>query len=404
MAKLSKEIKLVANETQNSVFESLQQTNRVYGDIDRTMEIIGGSSEDKVATRLGDAGKSLFRFIKLVNLKHPEVASLTKQKEWSDLSADVNNAMSGDVVDVDLTNKINTNYKTLLHQFIVKPRLVSDKDKREKLRDIKRFPKNVGLKSIYSQGEDVFFNKPVDFKLFVRFSNAHLDAKRVLEHQGQVFTAHAMPEVANKIRKRVQTIDDLKIAEYQGFQRIKPTDAAISLARMHGLKWHDINFINVPFKYFDDNIFWEDVGGGKTEEVRKNEELKKMFALKDKKIATFESGSSFVYQPRLYPLTSVPNPSKMVQEIIERVEHLPDQGDSPVFDYYWLLMPSITINHPLFKTQNGWQIKTKDGTRQFTNEYEASLALDIQLIENEYFMPVVIGERDGQCYFICLFV
>ncbi len=162
----------------------------------------------------------------------------------------------------------------------------------------------------------------------------------------------------------------------------------------------------MPFSFFETNYWAEMVD--KAVDTKEKEELKKLLVMKDKKLA-FADSVSFSYQPRLYPLAKFGNMPKDVTEVITKVESMPELNGCPAFDYYWVLMPSININHPFFRHKDGWRVRARRQEsggwtdlelKTYSDEYEAALALDQTLLCDGYFVPVVLGERDGKCFFL----
>ena len=56
-------------------------------------------------------------------------------------------------------------------------------------------------------------------------------------------------------------------------------------------------------------------------------------------------------------------------------------------------MPSLTFKDTVFCDFSGKELK-------FDTIEEAQKALDIEFLKNEYIVPILLGEVDGNCYFI----
>ena len=81
-------------------------------------------------------------------------------------------------------------------------------------------------------------------------------------------------------------------------------------------------------------------------------------------------------------------------EIISTLDNFPDANGKPIFDHYGIIVPSIQyklnyINDECNMIQN------------FSNSIDSSKALDKILIKGKHIHPIIIGEKDGKCFFIC---
>ena len=393
-------------DTQAMVLAALRDTSTSQAAPNPLLEEVA-TCNDAAITRLGNVGKALKKYVSQVALQHPDLLELTKEKDWDAFSRDVMQAItmpdSSDPGGVLAAVQARLNdYKSILRLLATpKPRLLRDPLQRNDVREEKKHAKHIGLKQVYMLGENGFYGKPDNFKLFVRNSDAHVAELSGLETQQKVFLDHSLPEVAHAVNKRIKALNDMRVTSYLGFHRLKPTDAAIIAARMHEIRWHELHFLTVPFKSFEGR-YWAEPEPRKEDK----EDMKRLLVTKDKKGASADA-VAFSYQPRLYQLAKFPELPRKVTEIISIVESFPELNGCPVFDYYWVLMPSININHPYFRTKDGWKVYVRSSPwcnpelKSFTDEYEAALALDEMLIADGYFNPIILGEREGMCYFLC---
>lgn len=408
MARMGMEMKRAVEETQSAVLQSLQACGTTQEEAhNQVLDTIVECDENTAVAKLGNVGKPVLSFAQQITLRHPDVADISKSDSWDSFSRDFFNAVGGDQGAKD---RLNSNvYKPIIRSMSCpKPRLVKDSIRRKELRGIKNQVRNIGMKHVYMLGENGFYGKPSNFEMFIRNSQAHLAEAESLSKNEEIFTKNNMPEVAHAVRRRIKDMQGIQNDSYLGFHRIKPPDAAIIAARMMDLPWNELYFLSIPFKYFERN-YWPEVKERRDEEKAKDE-IKRLLVMKDKKMAFIDS-VAFQYQPRLYPLSSFPGMPKQVESIISTVESLQELNGNPAFDYYWVLVPSININHPYFRQKDGWKVyarrQVEDGwtdleLKSYTNEYDAALALDSTLVCDGYFVPVVLGERDGKCYFLSL--
>jgi hypothetical protein len=233
-----------------------------------------------------------------------------------------------------------------------------------------------------------------------RFSTMPEEVSLKMNNQKTDFAKFGLSEMANVVGRKLESMKLVDNDLWQGFHRIKPSDAATILALMHGMAWHDMMYVVAPASNMPKDLF---VAYDPIEAVPEVDPVKKQITIKDRKLGNFDY-LSFSYQPRLYPLHSFPDHPAKVQEIIGIVENLSDTNGKPAFDYYWVLVPGIGVNHPTIKHPDGVYRLNIGAVKEFKTEMEAAKALDIALVKDRIIMPCVLGEREGQCYFLSLFM
>lgn len=388
----------------SKIHDRLANTQRMILESLRTAQKTPSYSPDPVLfetdpaklNSLGPAGSIVARFANSVNAQHPDVADFTADSEWDYFSKFV-----------DTGCPMANDFKTILNRLnVIKPRLLRDPLRRSEVQTIKSNVKHVGLKHVYMMGENGFYSRPDGFEVFVRGNDSCVPEMEKLIANYKTFSDNNMPEVANAVKKRIKTLEDMRSESVLGFHRMKPQDAAMVVARMLDLDWNEMHFVTVPFDFFEE-AYWPEITDRRDEE-RQRDEMKKLLVMRDRKMALADS-VAFTYQPRLYPLAKFVPPPKSVTDVIAAVESLPDLNGCPAFDYYWVLVPSININHPYFRHKDVWKVRVREASgdlvlRSFQDEYEAALALDKTLVSDGYFPPVVLGERDGKCLFLSLWL
>jgi hypothetical protein len=154
-----------------------------------------------------------------------------------------------------------------------------------------------------------------------------------------------------------------KQESYYGFNRITMTNAAVILAKQH--KYHFVRsanggvLISIPSDYFTSLSNKIYVFDALSLEVREYELPKSGF---------------LNYVPRVYPLHNLVVPDSM-WKIIDCLERFPDADFRPIFDTYWVMFP---------------------GTEE--EKY------DMYLLKQGIVCPILLGERDGKCFFISYWV
>ena len=214
-----------------------------------------------------------------------------------------------------------------------------------------------------------------------------------------------MNDTAELFGKRMRTLQE-SLADHFGFYRIRPDEAGIILARLHGFKWSDSEIIIIPSKYFDGYSFWTEKVKLSSLQDAKIEALKKTYILNTKFSPINNNTANFYYQARMHPLSQFSSLPTHAKEIVDKVEKFCLIGDKPFFDYLWVLVPSISLDHPLIrqdKNVDKWTLIDENGSQVvFEKEEKAANFLDIKLTEKNLVCPIIIGERDGKSYFLSM--
>lgn len=420
MSKLPTDTADIISDTQDLVLGGLPtdgQKINLPGWVD-ALRVVAETPEDVVKATLGNTGIRLQRFAIRVNPEHPDLESYFSElgnpavelfKSAADVlvAASADKAKNKDLADVEKDFLATESWMKIIRPLgMPRTRLLAGLEDRKTQRGIKKQIKSVGLKSIFQGGENTFYGRPAHFKRFARNSGYwHTEMKELQERQ-DMFASKHMNEMAHAFAKRMRALEE-SISDTLGFFRIKPDEAAVILARLHNFKWNDTGIVTISSKYFDGCHFWAEGATVETEE-EKNDAMKKALILNTRFIPTGIGTVFFNYQPRMYPLplwnARVAAPDR-VQKVIDRSEHFAALNRTPFFDYYWVLVPSININHPLIqKTKDHYTIREGNVNVVYTDPNEAAFSLDAILVKEGYVVPIIIGERDGKCYFLSMWV
>lgn len=248
-------------------------------------------------------------------------------------------------------------------------------DKRKKKNKIN----NISLRTFLFTGENGYYSMPDEFKFYVRNSNEYISEISKLEEIKNVFKNNQMVETSESLASRVSCFDVTRDS-FLGFRRLSPVHAAIISAKVNGIKWHDNN-LYIPKKGFAASKY------GVQEEIGDR--------------YSYES-NSYMYQARIYPLWMISNDMpKLANEVLAKLDNFYGHG-CPLFDYYWAVVPSINVKHRSFMKKSKWTIKDGDEIHEFADEESAANKIDFLFIRDGVFCPVILGERDGKCYFVCM--
>jgi hypothetical protein len=85
-------------------------------------------------------------------------------------------------------------------------------------------------------------------------------------------------------------------------------------------------------------------------------------------------------------------------ELVDHLDSFPDMNGKSLFDNLIVLVPSVKLHD-----YNGTYFirDLKGNILGFDRQEDAAAFLDKGLIESGLVHPVLLGERDSMCYFIC---
>ena len=94
--------------------------------------------------------------------------------------------------------------------------------------------------------------------------------------------------------------------------------------------------------------------------------------------------------------------SDETKSFINHLDNFPELNGKPSFDHYVVLFPTADIS------TGGWAsnfsyTNDKKETKNFTNSELAQKTMDTELVSKGLVRPIIMGEREGKCYFISYF-
>lgn len=250
--------------------------------------------------------------------------------------------------------------------------LLKSPEMREKRRKFKT------SKFLATAGKSEIVESCDDLKIYY-FASCLESEIATLKKMAEVFRSNNFDYFAQTADRRIAKIVNLSSERHCNFVKIDTKIASLICAKL-------MNFvaggqIRVPVKYFAG----------------------------DTAFRTFEPSGTLTYQARFHPLGKMTNVPERVKKILEYTEACPDLNGKPIFDYYWVLVPSIDIPYDLTGSVrvkmklNGedcivnLERKEEEDGKRFYHK------LDQYLIEKNMVMPIVMGEKSGgggTCYFI----
>lgn len=351
----------------------------------------------KVAeTALGKYGRRLVELINMVDLNHPDLPYVIHSIFCNDA------AFMQQVQDVlDLAERckhlssISHNFHKLVdrHKFSTHflstkfgSRLWKSKRDLEASRRNRKVQK-VNLSSVYRKGTEVWNNQPDNFKVYNRYNMPYLHEIELSERKLDRYEELGCQDIVDKVSAQIRQLRINLSYRYSGFNRLSMSVAAVILARMH----------NYKFK-----VAW-DIHDNRTANIIVPPVLLYEYQPKESEIpgvfASQTLGSCYYYEPRAYPVHQLlVNASDAMLKVVEHLDNFPDMNGRPLFDDLLVLVPSVKL-----QSVNGtYFVKDHAGNiLGFNSEEEAALFLDKTLMDNGFVHPVLLGERDGMCYFTC---
>lgn len=350
---------------------------------------------------MGSFGATLGKFCSKVDINHPYLASLfvdcnvsarqlKLMRQVAGISAYLKDNSFGLVSDL-LKNQF-IKHKEVSKDFtnkISRPpvRLLKNPADRTAARRSKMNPKVISLSGVLESSS--FAHVSSNFKSY--FCGYNYEEE--LQSQQLMFDTFNEMQVsayANYVLSDMEKTKKQISAQYYGFVRLRPSDAAMILAKSMGLNWKDgSKCVQVPRAVFNkDQIFWDDSG--------------------------LDTLSPLKYHPNNYPLHafSAKVPQKTA-EILDLLENYPAASGKPIFDHYWVVCPSFHLDYREFgvnKHKNRWIIYVKgekvkvdwDAESADVGEVnKASIMLDHNFVSSGFITPIVLGERNGECFFLC---
>jgi hypothetical protein len=367
---------------------------------------------ESVELALGKFGQKFRAFAEAVDLSHPHVQTLFEDMfaDDSDFCQDVTEllvladyARKHGLTRVlsNIGGKVVTREK--LCRAIVKTidspfnnrcriRLLRTRQERDRVRAEKRM-QAIDLGTVVKKGEEVWASQPDSFDNFIRFSTAYQEEIALAEKKALRYEKLGCSGLGKQIRDSIELFKTQVHEVYYGFNRITMTNAAVILAK--SLKFRLVTTwpgdkkhykIFVPSSFFEGYDFEVDpsfvpytTSTGEPVRLRR-------------------AGESFDYEPRVYPLhrmwSAVP-PS--VVKIIDHLEAFPAACGKAIFDSYAVVVPGVA--YPREGGDNSI-ISPVGQILNFNSREEATQALDLALIQKNYITPVLLGEKDGKCFFI----
>ncbi len=326
-----------------------------------------GFQDQIILEVLGKHALGLKRFLQEIDREHPEfpewmhsrlsISLLKDVVDTVDVAAYIRNSSNNTVL-VDQIKKcqhVQMGYKSMAN--IDSPSVTLNqtrflpKDKLELARGMKR-TQTVGLRIFYNRGKEVFDSQPNDLMDYARFEDRYKKEIEIAKGRLEPYEKYGLTSMSEVIQASIKELElKSKSEHYMGFNKVSMTSVAAILAKMMGAI------------YDSGRVYVE-------------------MSLWSQKVTAQEKE----YAPVLHPWCFVkPHASQKTIDQIERLDALPELSGRAAFDHIWVLLPS-------FNTERG------TGSKQYDR---LEIISDLTLIKAEDAVGAVLGDKDGQVYFIC---
>lgn len=354
---------------------------------------------------LGKIGPTLCKFAKIVDHRHPELGSVLKglfrneplAKQLSECLELARFAVDQklEVAQSLLSRAALTKVPSDLRSFDVPQknqqliRLLKDRKLRDEVRATKT-SRSVSLSHFYRKGSNAWKKQPRDFSYYLRFSKEHEKDIKEIERKGDTYSELGCVALSAKMSEIISEFSEHMTDMYCGFHRIKMTDVAIILAKEHEFEYspsrvsHKSGVLHTSSKKF----------------------MAYHYAGKEGFREFSKPPRSLHYSPTAAPISEVWDLApQSLRDVIDHLEAFPEASDRPIFDHYVVIVPGVDYpSKPNEITEDEVAFGFTDpnaGVKKFATQEECASELNKVLIKNGTVRPVLLGERDGNCYFVC---
>jgi hypothetical protein len=375
--------------------------------------------ENLLEFTLGKIGQKLRVFAENVDFQHPEIAfvfdgviandqdfaqecmellilgQFARENNLSKIIPSLGKILTKESLTKNIIKKIDVPVKNRMHV-----RLLKDFKEREEIRLTKRM-QIIDLHSLYKKGDNIWKVQPDNFTKFLRFDTAYQDDLKIAEKKAQRYEELGCISLAAEIRKNIESFHENMEQSYYGFNRITMTSAAIILAKSLGYTYcsSQDSLISSCGKITIDRKFFGKYNFDPEQTIEFSPAIS---AAAGSPIFTQKIQNPYNYEPRVYPLHELSDIlSEDIRNTVNFLEEFPDADNKPIFDHFGIIVPGVEFP---FKKQNMYTISDERGMLQtYTHREDALRKLDSILVKGKYFPAILIGERDGKCYFISYF-
>lgn len=368
---------------------------------------------DVIELALGKFGMKLRSFAQAIDLEHPHVGQLFEEimPEPGTLEnifellqlAEFGKANNITRVISTLGNKVICREKFCrnLLRTIDNPasnrwriRLLKTRAERDQVRSQKHM-QIIDLSSFFKKGDEIWVSQPNTFQNFIRYNTSYQEEISVAERKAQRYLNLGCRGLSDNIQEAVNSFKSQVHEGYFNFNRVTMTNAAIILAKFLGCRLvtsfsspsesESKSFrVSVPRTVFGDYNF----------ETTSGIYLSSTDTLRPR------YSDSYEYEPRVYSLNKLwCLASDEIKHLVDHLEAFPEANGKAIFDNYAVLVPGPF--YPRNATEGQFAIRDASGIHLVYDTREAAIfSLDSIMLKDNIVPSVLLGEKDGKCFFV----
>jgi hypothetical protein len=288
-----------------------------------------------------------------------------------------------------LSSVINNPSENSLHV-----RFVSNRKERDLIRLNKRM-QSVSTEILYKRGFQFWISEPVDFSGYCRGMSLYQSDLDEAKSRHKHFYDLGLKSMAGEIQRSIDKLEDLaKNTQYYGFNKIALTSASVILAKQSGYLY----FPRSPESFDSDKI------------IIQTDCFKYRFFAHEDSLFDDSHVGNLEFSPRIYTYHEMqPYASPEIQKVIDHLEEFPEIGGHSLFDHYRVLVAGL--NYPEVDKKVATGVKVSPFKFRLPNETvfmcsqkeKGQMRLDAELVQQKEVAAILLGEKDGDCYFISYF-
>lgn len=374
--------------------------------LDGILRKITQYSHAEIQDGLGEFGIKLLRFAQSIDVDdpHPDLFTIYDGQfvgDFSRIACDVllvinyirDKNVSSDVVDG--LRRLVTRHPaySVLSQNIDSPlsnlrhvRFLDSSEKRQECRKQKS-DQVVGLGVLYKKGKSYWNAHGQGFESYHRHVNRYQKERSEAVERLKHFSQFGLKSMSQEIEHYIERLDEKARAEqYLGFNKISLTTASIILAKMNGFEF-DVDYQPYSYSRTHAAMCYTQASQHDWFDLDPNEQ---------------GCSSKIEIRPRTYPYAEVKDEcSPDVRELVDSLESCPATNNKPLFDHYRVLITGVD-----FPNSSQWKPSyALDGQPlYFDSVSEGQRSLDMHLMRSDVLTSILVGERDGEHFFICYWV
>jgi hypothetical protein len=347
-------------ETQQHILDIIFSSKEVAPRKNRLLETISDLSDKAITIILDYLGMKLRSFAKAIDLEHPDLDIILKD---SALILESVVRLSQHLAD---NNYPYLDFPKLLPGTIIKQlsaledplknqqniRFLKSSTDRNELRKNKKI-QPIQFGHATRKDDMVWNNQPSNFDTYIPWSDAYKLECEKTKVKAERYKKLSCDFLYQEMMKGIGEYESQFIDNHYGFYRITMTSAALILAKMHEYDCSETPVIDE-------------------------------YSINKKRVAGYE-----VFCPVVVPLFEARFIPPTIEKVVDHLEHFPAAAGKSIFDHYIVLMPSFGY----VDVGEFGRVKPVNGANYWN------------MISSEYpiFVPILMGEANGKCYFICFY-